>query len=83
MRILANIFLFFSIVYFPWWAWLPVALFFIFMFESFYEAVFWALVSDFLYGTGSVSWEGFGFYLTLIVLAVFLGIQWFKQYIRV
>ena len=52
-RIFANILIFVSILFFPWWATAIVLLGGIVFFRSFYEALAWALVVDILYGVSS------------------------------
>jgi len=73
-RIAADIAILFSALFLPWWS----ALFLIFLgalfFKNFYEAFFFGLLLDALYGTEAINFHGFRLFFTALGLFfIFFG----------
>jgi len=81
-RIAINIAFFFSILFLPWWASALLGVISLFLFSSFYELIFWAFVSDLLYGAPVVSLYGFNVIFTLSALVLFIAVEFLKKSIR-
>ena len=82
LRLAANLILFISIVFFPWWITLLFAGVFFFKFSLMYEVIGWAFFMDVLYGTRL----SFFFNVTLLAssgaLVLFMITEMLKTRIR-
>ncbi len=72
LRLLANLTIFSSLIFFPWWVTLAVAVVAVFLIPSFYEAMVWAIIGDTLYGTKSALFFNVPFVFTLCALGILL-----------
>ncbi len=76
-------FLFFSVLYAPGWL-VAVALFFgVWYFKNFYEAFFFGLLFDMLYGVPIASLYGFRFIFSSVFLAIIFAAKFVKGKLRV
>ncbi|MDP3726201.1 MAG: hypothetical protein Q8R36_03310 [bacterium] len=82
MRIILNIALLFSILFFPWFVTVVAALLCVFIQKKFYEVVGWGLLYDVLYGTTSVGNFGFNFFFMLGSLMFLFGAEYIKRKTR-
>jgi hypothetical protein len=76
-RIITDITLFFVVLYAPWWCMFAALFLGVWYFKKFYEAFFFGLLFDMLYGANIASLHGFRFifssaFLVLIFLADFV-----------
>ncbi|OHA28072.1 MAG: hypothetical protein A3D56_00130 [Candidatus Taylorbacteria bacterium RIFCSPHIGHO2_02_FULL_45_35] len=76
-RVFANLFLFLSVLVFPWYVTVSALVIFIFLFRNFYEAAFFSFLLDVVYSTPGTYFLGVPFILTLasfvfLILASFL-----------
>ncbi len=81
-RIASDTAILFLVLFFPWW----VACFFCFLgaafFENFYEAFFFGLLLDALYGTEAINFHGFRlFFATAALFFIFFSVT-VKQKVR-
>lgn len=81
IRILLNLFLFFSILFLPWWFTLFAAVAFLFIFEA-YEVLLWGLFADVLYSTPVPAYFNIEFLFTLLFFILFIGIHYIKKRLR-
>ena len=70
LRILFNIIMFSSVLFFPWWFTFVIAVFFLFFFDA-YEVLFWGFLGDVLYGNPVPLYFNVPFLLTLVSLLLF------------
>lgn len=83
IRIILDILIASSIVMFPWWTSIILVVFGIFMFNSFYEALFFGLVMDSLYGVGRNLFFNLPFIYFLLSFLLIVIISWFKRKLRI
>lgn len=81
-RFVAYFALIISVLFFHWLVVLAVALFCLFFFDNFYEAVFAGLLIDMLYGLPIAKFLYFPFFFTAVFLLVFVFAFVLKQKIR-
>lgn len=82
MRIILNIALFFSVLFFPWLITVAVGVAAVFAQKNFYEIIGWGLLYDVLYGTASAGILGFNFFFTLGALIILYGAEYVKSKTR-
>lgn len=77
-RIFASIIIFLSIIFLPYWIYLPMLLAAVAVFPIFWEGILLALLADVVYGGAFVNFDdvlsSFGFY-TLLVIILFLPLR--------
>lgn len=78
LRIIINALLFSSILFFPWWITLFIAVAFLFMFEA-YEVLLWGLFGDLLYGAPVAGFLNIEFLFTLLFILLFIGVYFLKK----
>lgn len=81
-RVLSNFLLLLAVLYLPFWAFVILIAVFVFLFQNFYEAVFWALFVDFLHGSQTDLFFGFRFISTLLVIIILMFAELFKKRLR-
>lgn len=81
-RAFADIALFASILFLPWWASALLALAFLFTFESYVEALMAGFLADALYGTGEGKFLGAEYVMTLAAAAAFFMSLYLKSVLR-
>lgn len=82
-RIMANIIIFLAVLYIPWWL-VSVAVFLcILYFRNFYEAFFFGLLFDTLYGVNIASVHGFQFIFSSVFLVLVFAVDFLKGKVRV
>ncbi len=81
-RTLSNFLLLLAVLYLPFWVFVVLVVVFVFIFRSFYEAVFWALFVDFLYGSQTTFFFGFQFISTFLVIIILVFAELFKKRLR-
>lgn len=81
-RIFCGIVLFIVAIVSPWWLGVTLALYFFFIFNSYYELIFLGLLFDILYGfrIGESMARRLTFFLASIFL--FIVLSSFKKYLR-
>ncbi|TSD03054.1 MAG: hypothetical protein Athens071416_314 [Parcubacteria group bacterium Athens0714_16] len=82
IRFLADIILFLSIFIFPWWVSLLLILFCIFVFNNFYEALFFAFFIDSAYSLSLFSSVNFYFGVSIFVSIVFVFSYYIKEIVK-
>ncbi len=82
LRLLANLIIFASLLFFPWWVTLFLALAAVFFFKAFYEILAWALVGDFLYSTRTELFFNIQFVFTLCAAGIFFLAERTKKMTR-
>lgn len=81
-RIFADIILFSSVFFAPWYAAAMLAVLFVFIFRNFWEIIIAGLFLDALYSiSGSIIKGGFGFFFFLSLI-LFLAVERIKKQIR-
>lgn len=81
-RCIADVFLFAAVVIVPWWLVFPVALFLVFYFERYYEALLAAFIFDLLYGIPLRMLFGFPFLATFVFILFFYAAENIKPNVR-
>ena len=71
-RILSNIFLIFSLFLLPIYITLFLILYFIFVFDNFFEAIILGFLIDTIYGSGSIFTIHFSYFFTLLISIFYL-----------
>ncbi len=82
VRILANIVLFSSVLFFPWWVTVAAGVAFSVFFRASYEVVFWAFFSDLLYGTEAASFFRIHFLSTASAVVLVVVLERIKKMTR-
>lgn len=82
LRIFANILLFASVLFFPWWVTVMAGVIFAVFFSAFYESIFWAFFIDLLYGTEAASFLNFTFLFTASTIIFVLILERIKKTTR-
>lgn len=82
IRLLVDIILFLSIFIFPWWISLFLILFSIFVFDNFYEALFFAFFIDSAYSSNLFSGVGFFFEISILVSIFFVFSYYIKNIVK-
>lgn len=77
-RIFGSLLIFISVLFFPYWVYVPLLFIGIIFFPFFWEGIILALIIDFIHGAGlwgpSLLFTSFGFYV-LISLIILLPIR--------
>jgi len=81
-RILAVIFLFISVLFFPIWMTIPLGIIFLFVFNNFYEFIILSLFNDLLYGVEEPRFFTIKFVTFLISLILFFVVKILKKKIK-
>lgn len=82
-RIIADITLFLTVLYAPWWL-ASIAVFWSTVyFKSFYEAFFFGILFDMLYGASIASFHGFHFVFSSASLFLIFAVDFVKEKVRV
>jgi hypothetical protein len=81
-RIFADIVLFLSIFFVPWWLVVAFAVVGLFTFSSFYEILFLGIVLDSLYNAPIAPFRHFQFVVTLLCVFLFVVIEALKRRLR-
>ena len=81
-RLIANVILFASLLFLPWWITIVIALIAVFVYNVFYELILWGVVGDLLYGAGVASFYALTSFLSTGALVLFLTAQYLKEKIR-
>jgi len=84
-RIFYNFIILGSIIFFPWYIYLFVIVFGVFLFESFYEGLIWTMTLDMSYGyvkENAILSMNFYFFYTIVFLAIFLLKELIKDKIK-
>ena len=82
-RIIADILLFFTVLFAPWW-FVAAALFLaVWYFKNFYEAFFFGLLFDTLFGAPIASLHGFRFVFSFVFLVIIFAAGFVKGKVRV
>lgn len=79
-RILFNLFILAGVLWAPWWVTLFFVIAGVFIFKFYYEAIFFGVVSDLLYGT--VTSFGFGMIGLVTAFAILFFVPRVKDAIR-
>mgnify|MGYP006929368560 CR=1 FL=1 len=74
------ILLFESLLFFPWWLSLVIALLYLFLFKA-YEVVALGFIADSLFAVPIASFSGFLYVYTVLFIILFLVISILKKYI--
>jgi hypothetical protein len=82
VRIAADVILFFSVLFFPWWVSCILALLGVFFFENFFEAFFAGMLIDSLYGTQQVNIRGFYLFFSALFFGIFVFGEILKEKTR-
>lgn len=80
-RILADVFCLAVVVALPSWAGLFLAVFFLLIFDNFYEILFFGLLLDALYGISGAP-LGAPFVYTALAIGLFIGSVFLKRRLR-
>lgn len=83
LRLVADILLFMSVLYLPWWVGASLALVFFFIFSNYTEMLFAALLTDLLYAVPVERFGGFSLVLSLSALAIFVFGKILKRHLRI
>jgi hypothetical protein len=83
MRFFADILLFGSALFLPWWSVLLAAATLFFVFPRFYELFFLALFIDLLYGVPVAHFGNFQFVLSLFSAVLYLLFAFVKRRMRI
>ena len=78
LRIILNVLMFGSVLFFPWWFTIIIAICFLFAFNA-YEVLFWGLLADILYGVSTTNFFGIRFIFTIIFTLFFIGARILKK----
>lgn len=71
-RLVADLIVFFSLLYMPWWATLILAILCLFMFEHYFEILIVGVALDSLYNTAWHGYTNVQFILSAICLIVYV-----------
>jgi len=82
IRVIADIVIFFSILYTPFWLTLLALIGAAFYFRSYYELIGGGILIDMLYGTPLVKFFDVSFITTIITVSLYFIIDRIKQNIR-
>lgn len=82
-RIILDILIIFSIALLPWWFTTILIVVGIFLFELFYEALLFGLIIDSLSGIPRELFFGKSFIYLLIIIILFVIINWLKNRLRI
>lgn len=82
LRIVLNIALLFSILFFPWLATIFLSIVAVSAQRNFYEIVGWGIFYDLLYGIASISILGFNFFFTIGALILLYAAEFLKAKTR-
>ena len=82
LRACADMLLFGSVLFLPWWVGAALALVFFFFFPSYIEMLLAALLADLLYAAPTEQFWGFQLVLSLSTIAVFVFCNILKRYLR-
>jgi hypothetical protein len=82
-RILYGVFLFFLIIYAPFWLYLPAVLFGIIIFPLYFEAIIFSLIVDYYYGPHMHSGTLFSFPFAITSALLILALIHVKERIRI
>lgn len=82
-RILADILIFFFVLYAPGWLFVITLFACVCYFKNFYEAFFFGLLFDMLYGAEIASLHGFRFVFSSIFLVLIFAVDFVKGKLRV
>jgi hypothetical protein len=83
LRCAADLLLFGSVLYFPWWVGMSLALVFFFAFPTYVEMLLAALFTDLLYAAPTERFGGFLFVLSISSLVVFVLCGILKRHLRI
>lgn len=83
IRVILDILIIIGIAIFPWWFSLALVIFGIFVFQSFYEAVFFGAIIDSIYSLAKDIFFGSNFIFILFFLILVIFIEWIKKRLRV
>jgi len=72
-RLLSNILILLSVFLFPAYISALILVFFIFVFNNFFEAVFWSYLIDILYGAGLAFSLGYNYFFLIVIAIIFLS----------
>ncbi|PIT96563.1 hypothetical protein COT82_02565 [Candidatus Campbellbacteria bacterium CG10_big_fil_rev_8_21_14_0_10_35_52] len=78
LRIIFNVLIFGSVLFFPWWFTIIIAIFFLSVFNA-YEVLFWGLFADMLYGVSTPNFFGIQFIFTIIFTLFFICARILKK----
>lgn len=81
-RILFNFILLLFLVFLPWWTFVILLVFALFLFPSFYEAILWAFTADLLYGSSELAIGGIAILFALSALLALGVVEIFKLHLR-
>lgn len=82
LRACADILLFGSVLFLPWWVGAALALVSFFFFPNYVEMLLAALLTDLLYAAPAERFWGFQFVLSLSAVAVFVFCTILKRHLR-
>lgn len=82
IRICADIFLFLSILFLPWWCSLLFCIYAVFFFSSYYEVIAAGFLIDMLYGAPRVWSFGLSVAAGPLMAVLYLFAQWIKIRVR-
>ena len=82
-RIIADVLLFFIVLFCPWWFSLAVIFVCVIYFQNYFEAFFLGLFMDALYGTNAINFNGFHLFFATASLIVLFIVQSLKDKMRV
>jgi hypothetical protein len=72
IRILANVLVFFSIVWGYWWMTWIISLSLIFIFPKYYEIMFWSIMYDSIYGASLQMFYNTPFVFTILSIILLI-----------
>jgi len=81
-RVIYNILILISVFYVPFWIFLILLLIGLLIYRNFFEAIFWTILADNLFSLSRDIFFNFQYIYTLIILIMFLIINFFKKKIR-
>lgn len=78
-RFFANLTLFASLLFLPWWITVALAVVFAFFLPSFYEAVAWGIFGDLAYAVPVAAFGGFPILMGTGAFFIIIGIEFLKK----
>lgn len=81
-RFFANLTLFASLLFLPWWTTAALVAVFAFFLPSLYEAVFWGVLGDLLYAAPASALGGIPILMGAGALLVVLSAEYLKRRVR-
>lgn len=82
LRVLANLILFFSVFFMPFWFSCILALFFMFYFNLFVEVIILMFISDLFFGIKDTIFPNFIFFSSCIFSCVFILLEILKRKLK-